>query len=109
MSANHAVMETSPGARALEMVARIEALAMNEEWSRTEHLVERVKVTVLEVPDLERRQILVELGHCLDRVRSLALSSRNEVTEKLSGIRRGQVATRAYGQPERSKSPGVLG
>jgi len=108
MVANHTAMEASPSAGALELIARIEALVANGEWSRTERLVEQIKTIVLELPDDERQQVLMAFTHCLDRVQSLALASRNDVTEKLSEVRRGRLATRAYGQPEGSRNSEAL-
>jgi|GEM_PF-1265658 len=108
MVANHIAMETSPSARALEMIARIDALVENGEWSRTQQLVERIKIIVPEVQGDERQQVLRAFAHCLDRVQSMALASRNDVAEKLSAVRRGRMATRAYGQPEGSRNDNAL-
>jgi hypothetical protein len=99
MVATEATTDTKPAAIVLEMLERMEALAANGEWDRTERLAVRIKSAVLDVPEDERQSVVVAVSQTLERVQTRALSSRSEVTDKLSGIRRGRAATRAYGQP----------
>ena len=101
MAANQATIDARPADVAMDLVARMEALAESSEWSRVEQLAVRLRNTVLEIPESERQAAIVSIGHCLERLQIKVLVSRGEVTEKLSDIRRGRVATRAYGQPER--------
>lgn len=100
MLADDATLDIDPVTHVLEMVARMEALAVSGEWAGTEQLAECIKAAVLEVPENDRRRVVTAVAHGLERVQTQVLSSRNEVTEKLSAIRRGRVARRAYGQPD---------
>jgi hypothetical protein len=104
MVANQARVDANPADVAMDMVARMEALAASGDWSRIEQLVVRLRNTILEIPESERQATITSISHCLERLQIKVLVSRGEVAEKLSDIRRGQVATRAYGQPER-RSP----
>ena len=101
MAANQATIAAQPADVAMDVVARMEALAESGDWSRVEQLAVRLRHTVLEIPENQRQATIASIGHCLERLQIKVLGSRGEVTEKLSDIRRGRVATRAYGQPER--------
>ncbi|HNP64367.1 MAG TPA: hypothetical protein PKH39_10580 [Woeseiaceae bacterium] len=101
MAANQASVNARPADLAMDIVARMESLADSGEWSRIEQLAARLRNVLLEIPIDERQAAIVSIGHCLERLQIKVLVSRGEVAEKLSEIRRGQVATRAYGQPER--------
>ncbi len=101
MAGNQARIEASPADVAIDMMARMESLAESGDWNRVEQLAVRLRNTILEIPQAERRASIISIGHCLERLQIKVLVSRGEVTEKLSDIRRGRVATRAYGQPER--------
>lgn len=104
MAASQATIESRPADLAMETVARMEALAASGDWSRVEQLAVRLRHIVMEVPEHERQAVIVSIGHCLDRLQTKVQVSRGEISEKLTDIRRGQVATRAYGQPDR-RSP----
>ena len=97
MVANRATAEVSPGLMAREMAKHMEELAAKGQWGGVEHIVVRLRSVVLEVPEGERREVMQFVNYCLERVRTQALSSRGEVTGKLSEIRRGRDAARAYG------------
>lgn len=101
MVANQARLPDSPADVAMDIVARMEALAVDGDWGRIEQLAVRLRSTILEIPQQERQAAIVSVGQCLERLQIKVLVSRGEVAEKLSDIRRGQVARRAYGQPER--------
>lgn len=97
MVANRATAEVSPGRMAREMAKNMEEMAASGQWSGVEHIVVRLRSVVLEVPEPERREVMEFVNYCLERVRTQALTSRGEVTGKLSEIRRGRDAARAYG------------
>jgi len=99
MVANQAMINACPGDIALDMMGRMDALAANDEWHGIEQLALRLRGMILEVPESERRSVVIAVRHCLERVQTRVLVARGEVTDKLAEIRRGQVATRAYGQP----------
>ena len=97
MVANRATTEVSPVNMAREMARNMEQLAAEGQWSGVERIAVRLRSVVLEVPENERREIMEFVNYALERVRTQALSSRGEVAGKLSEIRRGRDAARAYG------------
>ncbi len=101
MVANQASIESRPADTAIETVARMEASVASGDWVRAEQLAVRLRHIVIEVPESERQAVIVSVGHCLDRLQTKVLQSRGEASEKLTDIRRGRVANRAYGQPDR--------
>ncbi len=109
MVANQATVETSPSDLAMDTVSRMEELAVNGEWYRVEKLAVRLKSVILEIPDNERQSLLAAVNRRFERVQTIALVSRNELKDKLSEIRRGRIATRAYGQPKPQGSDAVSG
>lgn len=110
MVANRATAEVSAGRMAREMAKNMEELAANGQWSGVEQIVVRLRSVVLEIPEAERREVMELVNLSLERVRTQALTSRGEVTGKLSEIRRGRDAARAYGgslapRPESETGP----
>jgi len=97
MVASRTTSEVSPASMAREMAKNLEQLAANDQWNGAEQVVARLSSVILEIPEDERREVLEYVSYCLERVRTQALSSRGEVTSKLSEIRRGRDAARAYG------------
>ncbi len=97
MVANRAEAEVSPGNMAREMASNMEQLAAEGQWNGVERIAARLRSVVLEVPVSERREVMEFVNYALERVRTQALSSRGEVAGKLSEIRRGRDAARAYG------------
>lgn len=102
MVASQATMEASVASPALAMASQMESLAAKGDWQRTEQLAAQIKDALLHVPKGERGPLVISIRDSLARVQTLALSSRVEVSDKLSGIRRGRAATRAYGQSDLS-------
>lgn len=101
MIANQATIESRPADLAMETVARMEAFGASGDWNRVDQLSVRLRHIVLEVPEDEREAVIVSISHCLERLHIKVLTARGEVSEKLTDIRRGRVANRAYGQPDR--------
>lgn len=101
MVAHQASIESRPADLAMETVARMEAFGASGEWGRVDQLAVRLRHIVLEVPEVEREAVIVSISHCLERLQIKVLAARGEVSEKLTDIRRGRVANRAYGQPDR--------
>lgn len=81
---------------ALQMASRMEVLAANGDWVNVGQQLVRLQQALLDIPESERREALLETARSLERVQTLALAKRRDVTDKLSEIRRGKVATRAY-------------
>ena len=107
MVANRAAAEVSPGKIAREMAKNLEQLAASGQWSGAERIAVRLRSAVLEVPENERREVMEFVNYCLERVRTEALSSRGEIAGKLSELRRGRDAARAYGDSLASRSEPV--
>lgn len=99
MVANPAEIERSVEFEALEMVALIERAAEQGEWQRAEKLTSQLRLAIVEIPEEQRAEIALTAHQTLERVQTVALTSRVEVLDKLSEIRRGRDAQRAYGQP----------
>ena len=99
MVANPAEIGRSVGSEAREKVAQMERAAEQAEWERAEKLASQLRRAVIEVPEAERAEVAIAVHQVLERVQTIALTSRVEVLDKLSEIRRGRDAQRAYGQP----------
>lgn len=98
MAARPDTMDLNPAAIALQMTDRMERLATNAEWDKVEQLAVRIKNTLLEIPQGDRRASVLSANNSLERVQTLVLASRHDVTDKLSELRRGRAATAAYDQ-----------
>ena len=99
MVANPAEIGRSLGPEALEKVALMERAAEQGEWERAEKLASQLRRAVIEVPEADRADVAIAVHQVLERVQTIALTARVEVLDKLSEIRRGRDAQRAYGQP----------
>lgn len=96
MTANTAWKQDSPETVVTEMAEHMEAMAAAGDWTEVENLAIRLRSAVMNVPEGERRALLLEVKSRCEKVAQSAESARQEVTGKMSQIRRGQVATRAY-------------
>jgi len=101
MAARPETLDLNPAAVAMQLATRMEALAASAQWDKVEQLTVRIRNTLLEIPDRERRAAVLEVTQSFERVQTLALASRHDVTDKLSEIRRGRAATAAYDQSGR--------
>lgn len=105
MVASRATMEASPGNMAREMANNMVRLADEGQWSGAEHVASRLRSAVLDVPDDERPEVMQFVNQCLERVKTRALCSRNEVATKMSEVRRGRDAAKAYGSSLEIRQP----
>lgn len=96
MAAQPDTMDLDPAVIALQMASRMEELATGAEWDKVEQLAVRIKSTLLKIPDHHRRAAVLSANNSLERVQTLVLASRHDVTDKLSELRRGREATAAY-------------
>ena len=96
MAGNHAIQEQSPAEAVQEMAEAMEAMAMQGEWERVEDFAVRLRGAVMQVPEHERRSLLLAVRHITEKVHAAAENAREEVTDKLSSIRRGRDAAKAY-------------
>ena len=96
MVASHATMTNTPESVVLEMSARMEELAAAGDWDEVEDLAVRLRSALLEVPEAERRSVLLAVQRSTEKVTAGARSARETVTGKISELRLGQVAKKAY-------------
>ena len=106
MVATPAAIKNEPGADALEMTALMEELAAAGDWQRVRAIAAKLCDIMPHIPQGERRQVLQSARRSTDKVQSLARFASREVTDKLSAIRRGRDATRAYASFGGVASPG---
>jgi hypothetical protein len=96
MAGNHAILDQTPAEIVQDMAETMESMASEGDWERVEDIAVRLRAAVMQVPEHERRSLLLAVRHSTDKVHAAAESARHEITGKLSGIRRGRDATRAY-------------
>jgi 5-methylthioribose kinase len=96
MAANPAVFHDSAASAVIEMSERIEALAAAAEWDQIEDITVRLQAAVTKVPEAERRAVLLAVQCSIDNVANAARLARQSVSGKLTELRRGQVAKKAY-------------
>ena len=96
MVANPAAIRDSAASTVIEMSERIEALAAAGEWDQIEALTVRLQAAVTKVPEAERRAVLLAVQCSIDNVANAASRARKDVSGKLTELRRGQAAKKAY-------------
>ena len=96
MAASQASAEQSTVSIALEMSQRIEALAEAGEWEQIEDVLMRLRDAVTAVSPAERRAVILAVQRSTEKVAAGAKQARQTVSGKLSELRRGQVAKKAY-------------
>jgi len=96
MAASQAALAETATTVALEMSEHIETLAAAGEWDDVEDIVARLRSTIMRVPEAERRSVILEVQASLERVAVAATSARESITGKISELRRGQAAKKAY-------------
>ncbi len=97
MVSSRATIDQTPVETVLDMATTMEACAEGGDWDRVEEITVRLRAAVMRVPEPERRACLRAAQRSTDKVQDLAKSARHEVTGKLSEIRRGRDAAKAYG------------
>ena len=97
MVASQAEMQGANTAAIVEMLTAMEASAEREEWDHVEDTAAKLRHALLQVPEQERRDAVLQVRRALDRIREHAQQARDDVAERLSALRRGRDATRAYG------------
>ncbi|MDX1517332.1 MAG: hypothetical protein R3288_10855 [Woeseiaceae bacterium] len=96
MALNRARESQSPDTVVLEMAQHLEVLARDGEWDAVENLTVRLRSAVMNVPEDRRREAIHEVQRVTDKVLAEAEIAHRDLADRLSGLRRGQVATRAY-------------
>lgn len=96
MAGTTAALRDEPGAEALEMIDALRARAEAGDWPDVEHLLVRLQSAVMQVPESERRAVLVHVKRAMEDVAAKAESARADVTDRLAALRLGQRAAKAY-------------
>ncbi len=96
MVASRAAMTESAAKVALEMAEHMETLAAAGEWEQVEDIVIRLRGIVTSVPEEERRDVLLAVQRSTEHVEAQARSARQSITGRMSELRRGQAAKKAY-------------
>ncbi|MDJ0939402.1 MAG: hypothetical protein QNJ00_06535 [Woeseiaceae bacterium] len=96
MAASQSVMADTPETIVREMAQHMETCAAAGDWSEVENIAIRLRSAVMNVPESERRALLLLLQQSTENVTALAEAARRDVTGRMSAIRRGQAAQKAY-------------
>ena len=96
MAATQAALAETATTVALEMSEHIETLAAAGEWDDVEDIVARLRSTIMRIPEAERRAVILRVQASLERVAVEAGNARQDLTGKLTELRRGEAAKRAY-------------
>ena len=96
MAATPAALRDQSGVEALEIVERMRTLADAGDWDEIESLAVRLRSAVLQVPEAQRRDVLIAVQRATTEVTDKAEGARSDVTDRLSALRLGQKATKAY-------------
>ena len=80
-----------------KILSDMEAFAERQEWDHVEDTAAKLRHALLQVPEQERRDAVLQVRRALERIREQAQQARDEVTDRLSAVRRGRDAARAYG------------
>jgi hypothetical protein len=97
MAASQRSIDEGPAAIALEMSDSMEHSAREGDWERVGEIMAMLRDAVLQVPETDRRRIILSAHRSLEKVQAIAESARGDVREKLSQIRLGKDMTAAYG------------
>lgn len=96
MVASRAAIAESATQVALEMAEHMEMLAAAGEWDHIEDIVIRLRGVVMNVPEAERREVMLAVRRSTEQVEAAANAARQAITGKMSELRRGQAAKKAY-------------
>ena len=96
MVASQKVMTDSAAITAMDIASQMEALAAAGDWEQISDIAARLRAAVLNVPEAERRSVLIAAQQCTEKVLADAKLAHQLVGGKISELRRGQVAKKAY-------------
>lgn len=86
----------SAAATALQISERMQDLASDGKWDEIESLAVELQRAVMMVAESDRRPLLLALQRSTAAVTTEARAARKDVGGKISELRRGQVAKKAY-------------
>jgi len=96
MVANQAAIGETPESKVLALSEHMEALAAAGDWDEVEDTAVRLRRAVMDVPEASRRPVVLAAQRSIEKVAAAAKNARRTVTGKISELRRGQVAKKAY-------------
>ena len=96
MVASTAQMQETPESIVIEMAQQIQTLAAEGDWTEVENLAVRLRTAVTHVPEAKRRSAIVAVQRAIETVAAEAATAQHDVSGRLTALRRGQKATRAY-------------
>ena len=96
MAASQEAMQHKLDRVTVEITDSIEVHAAAGDWERVEELAIKLRTAVMQVPEHDRKQAILAAARCLESVQAAAQEAKDAVTGKLSAIRRGKDAARAY-------------
>lgn len=96
MAARNPLGRDNPADVVFEILERLQRLSSNGDWDDVESLAKKLERVILDVPEAERRQVLVRVIEATDRLTAAARRAQRDVGGRLQALRRGQAATRAY-------------
>lgn len=96
MVASQARLAETPESVVLQLSEHMEALASAGDWDEVEDIAVRLRSAVLNVPEADRRPIVLAVKRSTEKVSAEAQKARQTVTGKISELRRGQAAKKAY-------------
>ena len=96
MVASQAAMQERPETVALEMAQSMAEHAGAGDWERVEELAVSIRSAIMQVPESRRRDVLLNVQRHLQHVNDMAEKYRGDIADRLSVIRRGRHAARAY-------------
>ena len=96
MVASQAAISETPESVVLEMSKRMETLAAAGDWDDVEDIAVRLRSALLEVPEANRRTLLLAVQRSTEKVAEGAKIARQTVSGKIKELRLGQVAKKAY-------------
>ena len=86
----------SAAAAAWQISERMLELASDGEWDEVEALAIELRRAVMTVSEEDRRPLILALQRNTAAIASNARTAREEVGDKISELRRGQAAKKAY-------------
>ena len=96
MGAGSAERTQTPEVIVREMAADLEELAAAGEWKDVERLMGQLHSALLSVPEYERRPLVVVVQRSVEAVTEQVSAARDDVAGRISTLRRGQRAAKAY-------------
>jgi hypothetical protein len=80
----------------LRLSRHMQVLADKGEWAELEQAALRLRGEILDIPEADRHSVLIALQESAAAVSTKARSAHEDVSGKLTALRRGRAATEAY-------------